>query len=109
MPSKGKGFGKVYMMRAGLFDDVGVLFHRHPVDRNSPNASSALANNSSTFKFTRISAHAAAAIDRAISSLDAVESINCMASFVESISDDPEENGEDAEYMAMMTRYKNCE
>ena len=33
-PAEEGGSGKVYMVRAGLFDDVDVAIHWHPLDRN---------------------------------------------------------------------------
>jgi len=38
-PAEEGGSGKVYMVRAGLFNDVDVVLHWHPGDRNSANSS----------------------------------------------------------------------
>ncbi len=81
-PAEEGGSGKVYMVRAGIFDDVDVVLHWHPADRNSANVSSTLANKSARFKFSGISAHAAAAPERARSALDAVESMNYMVNLL---------------------------
>ena len=81
-PAEEGGSGKVYMVRAGLFDDVDTVLHWHPADRNSANASSTLANKSARFKFTGVSAHAAAAPDRGRSALDAVEAMNYMVNLL---------------------------
>lgn len=75
-PAEEGGSGKVYMVRAGLFNDVDAVIHWHPSDRNSANAASSLANKSAKFRFYGISAHAAGAPDRGRSALDGVEVMN---------------------------------
>jgi aminobenzoyl-glutamate utilization protein B len=45
-PAEEGGSGKVYLTRAGLFDDVDVVLHWHPSDRNSAAAASSTANKS---------------------------------------------------------------
>jgi aminobenzoyl-glutamate utilization protein B len=81
-PAEEGGAGKVYMVRAGLFDDVDVVIHWHPGDRNSAGVRGTLANKSAKFRFRGISAHAAAAPWRARSALDAVESMNYMVNMM---------------------------
>ncbi len=81
-PAEEGGSGKVYLVRAGLFNDVDTVLHWHPADRNSANASSTLANKSARFKFRGVSAHAAAAPHRARSALDAVEAMNYMVNLL---------------------------
>ncbi len=81
-PAEEGGSGKVYMVRAGLFDDVDTVIHWHPSDRNSANAESTLANKSARFKFSGISAHAAAAPERGRSALDGVEAMNFMTNLM---------------------------
>lgn len=81
-PAEEGGSGKVYMVRAGLFDDVDTVIHWHPSDRNSANAESSLANKSARFKFTGVSAHAAAAPERGRSALDGVEAMNYMVNLM---------------------------
>ncbi len=81
-PAEEGGSGKVYMVRAGLFDDVDVVLHWHPSDRNAANAERTLANRSAKFKFTGVSSHAAAAPERGRSALDGVESMNFMANML---------------------------
>ncbi len=81
-PAEEGGSGKVYLVRAGLFDDVDTGLHWHPADRNSANASSTLANKSARFKFRGVSAHAAAAPHRARSALDAVEAMYYMVNLL---------------------------
>ena len=77
-PAEEGGSGKVYLVRAGLFEDVDTALHWHPSDRNSANAETSLANKSARFKFRGISSHAAAAPERGRSALDGVEAMNYM-------------------------------
>ena len=77
-PAEEGGSGKVYMVRAGLFDDVDFSLHWHARDRNSAAARTTLANRSAKFRFTGRSAHAAAAPEKARSALDGVEAFNHM-------------------------------
>ena len=44
-PAEEGGAGKVYMVRAGLFDDVDAVLHWHPGNQNRASASSSLANS----------------------------------------------------------------
>jgi aminobenzoyl-glutamate utilization protein B len=81
-PAEEGGSGKVYMVRAGLFDDVDVAIHWHPADRNAVNMSSSLANKSGKFRFTGLAAHAAGAPDRGRSALDGVEAMNHMVNML---------------------------
>jgi aminobenzoyl-glutamate utilization protein B len=81
-PAEEGGSGKVYMVRAGLFNDVDVAIHWHPGSENGITMTSALANSSAKFRFYGLSAHAAGAPDRGRSSLDAVESMNYMVNLM---------------------------
>jgi len=81
-PAEEGGSGKVYMLRAGLFDDVDAVVSWHPGDRNDVSPVSNLANVSARFRFRGISAHAAAAPDKARSALDAVEAMNHMVNLM---------------------------
>ena len=81
-PAEEGGAGKVYMVREGLFDDVDVMLHWHPSDSNSASASSSLANMSAKFRFSGLSAHAAAAPSRGRSALDGVEAMNHMVNLM---------------------------
>ncbi len=71
-PAEEGGNGKVYMVRAGLFDDADVVLHWHPSDRNAAARISTLAVISAKFRFKGIAAHAASAPERGRSALDAV-------------------------------------
>ena len=81
-PAEEGGSGKVYMTREGLFDDVDVVLHWHPSDRNSAAPSSSTANKSARFTFQGIAAHAAAAPERGRSALDGVEAMNYMVNLM---------------------------
>ena len=81
-PAEEGGSGKVYMVRAGLFNDVDVVIHWHPGDANGVTITSALANKSAKFRFYGIAAHAAAAPERGRSALDAVESMDYMVNMM---------------------------
>lgn len=77
-PAEEGGSGKVYMVRAGLFDDVDFALHWHADDENSAAARTSLANRSAKFRFRGVSAHAAGAPEKARSALDGVEAFNMM-------------------------------
>ncbi|GAB5414140.1 MAG: M20 family metallopeptidase [Congregibacter sp.] len=81
-PAEEGGSGKVYMVRAGLFDDVDFAMHWHPSDRNSAAARTTLANRSAKFRFKGVSAHAAGAPERGRSALDGVEAMNHMVNLM---------------------------
>ncbi len=81
-PAEEGGSGKVYMTRAGLFNDVDIAIHWHADDENSAAARTSLANRSAKFRFTGISAHAAGAPERGRSALDGVEAMNMMANMM---------------------------
>jgi aminobenzoyl-glutamate utilization protein B len=81
-PAEEGGAGKVYMVRAGLFDDVDVMLHWHPSSQNEAGASSTLSNKSAKFRFSGISAHAAGAPERGRSALDGVEAMNHMVNMM---------------------------
>ncbi len=81
-PAEEGGGGKVYMVRAGLFDGVDVVIHWHPDSKNGADATSSLANISAKFRFRGLSAHASAAPDRGRSALDGVEAMNDMVNMM---------------------------
>lgn len=81
-PAEEGGSGKVYMVRAGLFDDVDVALHWHPGSQNAASAGAALANKSAKFRFYGVSAHAAGAPQMGRSSLDGVEAMNMMVNMM---------------------------
>ena len=81
-PAEEGGSGKVYLVRAGLFDDVDFTIHWHADDENSAAAATSLANRSAKFRFRGASAHAAGAPERGRSALDGVEAMNMMANMM---------------------------
>ncbi|MFT3932414.1 MAG: M20 family metallopeptidase [Chitinophagaceae bacterium] len=81
-PAEEGGSGKVYMVRAGLFNDVDVVIHWHPGADNGVTMTSALANKSAKFRFHGLSAHAAASPDKGRSALDGVEALDYMVNMM---------------------------
>jgi len=81
-PAEEGGSGKVYMVRAGLFNDVDATLHWHPGNSNTASISPWLANKSAKFRFKGISAHAAAAPEKGRSALDAVEAMDYMVNMM---------------------------
>jgi aminobenzoyl-glutamate utilization protein B len=81
-PAEEGGSGKVYMVRAGLFNDVDAVLHWHPSSSNGANAESSNSNKSAKFKFSGISAHAAGSPDKGRSALDGVEAMNMMVNMM---------------------------
>ena len=81
-PAEEGGSGKVYLARAGVFDDVDVVLHWHPSDRNSASPSTSTANKSGRFTFKGRAAHAASAPHRGRSALDGVEAMNYMVNLM---------------------------
>lgn len=81
-PAEEGGSGKVFMVQAGLFDDVDAVIAWHPGDRNEAAASSTLANINAKFRFSGVSAHASAAPEKGRSALDGVEAMNHMVNLL---------------------------
>ena len=81
-PAEEGGSGKVYMVRAGLFEDVDVVINWHPADRNAALPSTTLANRSAKFRFTGNASHAAVAPERGRSALDGIEAMNYMVNLL---------------------------
>jgi len=81
-PAEEGGSGKVYMVRAGLFNDVDIVIHWHPGDENRVTLTSALANKSAKFRFHGLAAHAAMSPDKGRSALDGVESMDYMVNLM---------------------------
>ena len=81
-PAEEGGCGKVYMVRAGLFNDVDVAVSWHPGDRNEASPTVSTANITGKFRFHGVAAHAAAAPDRGRSALDAVEAMDYMVNMM---------------------------
>jgi aminobenzoyl-glutamate utilization protein B len=81
-PAEEGGSGKVYMVRAGLFDDVDAVVSWHAGDRNAVSAASSLANVTAKVRFRGVSAHASSAPHRGRSALDGVEAMNAMVNLM---------------------------
>lgn len=74
--------GKVFMARAGVFDDLDAALTWHPWWLNSANKGSFLAMDNLKFHFHGRTAHAAAQPDAGRSALDAVELMNAGVNFM---------------------------
>jgi aminobenzoyl-glutamate utilization protein B len=81
-PAEEGGSGKVYLVRAGLFNDVDAVVHWHASDRNSITMMPSLANKSGKFRFRGVASHAAASPERGRSALDGVEAMNHMVNLM---------------------------
>ena len=81
-PAEEGGGGKVFMVRAGLFDDVDAVLHWHPASMNAADAGSSLAVKSAKFRFYGSAAHAAGEPWAGRSALDGVEAMNYMANLM---------------------------
>jgi len=81
-PAEEGGSGKVFLVRAGLFNDVDAVIHWHPDDVNAVNTIGALANKSAKFKFYGIATHASQTPELGRSALDAVEAMDNMVNMM---------------------------
>jgi aminobenzoyl-glutamate utilization protein B len=81
-PAEEGGSGKVYLVRAGLFDDVDAVLHWHPGDSNQVSNGASQANISGKFRFKGVSAHASASPDKGRSALDGVEVMNVAVNYL---------------------------
>jgi aminobenzoyl-glutamate utilization protein B len=81
-PAEEGGSGKVYMVRAGLFNGVDVVITWHPGDNNVVTYSKSMAVISAKFRFHGLSAHAAAAPEKGRSALKAVEGMDYMVNMM---------------------------
>ena len=74
--------GKVFMARAGAFDDLDMAITWHPGSVNSVWAGSSLAVNNIKYRFKGRTAHAAANPETGRSALDAVELMNIGVNYL---------------------------
>jgi aminobenzoyl-glutamate utilization protein B len=81
-PAEEGGAGKVYMVRAGLFDDVDAVLHWHPDSINSASMETSNANRSAKFRFYGASSHAASSPERGRSALDGIEAMDHMVNLM---------------------------
>jgi len=88
-PAEEDGGGKVYMARAGAFDDLDAALNFHPGDINMPAKGGAVGVNSIYFRFFGRTAHAGGAPYKGRSALDAVELMNVGVNYLrEHVKDD---------------------
>ena len=76
------GSGKVFLVRAGLLNDLDAVIHWHPDVVNAVGTSISLANKSAKFKFYGIASHAAMSPEQGRSALDAVEAMDHMVNMM---------------------------
>ena len=81
-PAEEGGSGKVYLVRAGLFNDVDAVVHWNASDRNTVTMMPSLANRSGKFRFHGVASHAAASPERGRSALDGVEAMDHMVNML---------------------------
>jgi aminobenzoyl-glutamate utilization protein B len=81
-PAEEGGSGKVYMGRAGAFDDLAAAFNFHPSYTNYASKGSTLGTRRTRFRFHGRSAHAAAMPHMGRSALDAVELMNVGVNYL---------------------------
>jgi aminobenzoyl-glutamate utilization protein B len=81
-PAEEGGSGKVYMVRAGLFNGVDIVMHWHPGSENQVELRRSMANISAKFRFHGLAAHAAASPEKGRSALDAVEGMDMMVNMM---------------------------
>ena len=71
-PAEEGGGGKIYMARAGSFNDCDVVLHWHPAAENRASLKTNLANMTGKFRFRGVAAHAAGSPEKGRSALDGV-------------------------------------
>ena len=81
-PAEETGYGKTFMTRAHVFDDLDMLFTWHPGDSNMAMAGRLIGNICARFDFKGVSAHAAAAPEQGRSALDACELMNSGVNYL---------------------------
>jgi aminobenzoyl-glutamate utilization protein B len=88
-PAEEKGSGKVYMARAGAFDDLDAALNFHPSHINTTAKGGAVGVNAIYYRFYGRSAHAGGAPHKGRSALDAVELMNVGINYLrEHVKDD---------------------
>ncbi|KAE8128132.1 MULTISPECIES: amidohydrolase [Bifidobacterium] len=81
-PAEESGYGKAFMARDGVFDDLDAAFTCHPMDATTVVGSASLAVMQANFEFTGVAAHAAAAPEMGRDALDAAELMNVGVQFL---------------------------
>lgn len=80
-PAEEGGGGKIYMIKAGCFDDVDVAISWHPANESRTMGGS-LATITTLFEFQGVASHAAEAPEKGRSALDAAELTNIGVQFL---------------------------
>ncbi|MBI9043193.1 MAG: amidohydrolase [Anaerolineaceae bacterium] len=81
-PAEENTYGKPFMARAGVFDDLDVAFNYHPSYINAPAKARYVGVNDLRFRFTGKSAHAGGSPHLGRSALDAVELMNVGVNYL---------------------------
>jgi len=81
-PAEEGGWGKTFLTRAGLFDDVSAAITWHPGVANSIMNLESLAVRQAYFRFKGVAAHAGASPHLGRSALDALELMNIGTNFL---------------------------
>ena len=88
-PAEESGYGKSYMVKQGLFDDVDVALTWHPHYKTEVWSRPSLAVQQTFYHFTGIASHAAFAPEKGRSALDGAELMNIGVNYLrEHVSDD---------------------
>lgn len=88
-PAEEKGSGKVYMARAGAFDDMDAALNFHPARVNMAAKGTAVGVNAIYYRFHGRTAHAGGSPHKGRSALDAVELMNVGVNYLrEHVKDD---------------------
>jgi len=88
-PAEEKGSGKVFMARAGAFDDLAAALNFHPSTTNIANKGTNVGVNAVYYRFHGRTAHAGGAPHMGRSALDAVELMNVGVNYLrEHVKDD---------------------
>ena len=88
-PAEEAGSGKVYLARAGAFDDVDAVVSWHPGWYNAPTKGSCLAVDSFTVTAEGTSSHAAAAPEAGRGALDGIQLLNTAVEYMREHVPDP--------------------
>ncbi len=87
-PAEEGGCGKVYMARAGAFDDLDAAFNFHPGHINTASKGSCVGVQSYKFRFHGRTSHAGGSPHMGRSALDAVELMNIGVNFLREHTED---------------------
>lgn len=81
-PAEESGYGKAFMARDGVFDELDIALTWHPMDFNAAWGISSLAVYQAYYNFKGVSSHAAATPEKGRSALDAAELMNIGVQFM---------------------------